>query len=134
LFGLHGAGQPVQKQCDVLMNAGQRGSQFVRNVRQELVLEIDLLFLSDFECAHKGLPFHGIADGPLQMLAGDVAFDQIVLNSLMDRLHGQRFIILAGKHDDRYVGRVLHNSTKGFRAAAIGKVQIQQHDGGRFPG
>jgi hypothetical protein len=51
----------------------------------------------------------------------------------MHRFHRQYFIILDGEHDDRHVGRVLHDSTKRFRAAAVGKVQIQQHDGGRFP-
>ncbi len=105
-------------------------AQFVGNVRQELVLEFQLLLLSDVQGAQQPLAFHGVADGALQLLAGNVAFDQVVLHSLMHRLDGQRFIVLAGKHHHRHVGRVLHDAAKGFRSVAVGQVQIQQHDGG----
>ena len=105
----------------------------MRDVRQEAVLELQLLFLTDFEGAQKSLPFDGVADGALEVLARDIALDQVVLNALMDRLHRQDFIVLAGKHNDRNVGRVLHDPAKRIGAAAVGKVQIQQHDGRRFP-
>lgn len=134
LVGRHRACQAIQKERDVLVNAGQRSAQLVRHVGQELVLEFELLLLRDLERAQKPLPFHRVADGSLQVLAGNVAFEQIVLHSLMHCLHGQGFVVLAGKHNYGHVRSVIHHTTKGFGAAAVGQVQVQQHDGGRFFG
>ena len=53
LVGRHRAGKAIEKQSDVLMNAGQRSAQFVRNVREKLVLEFQLLLLRDFEGAQQ---------------------------------------------------------------------------------
>jgi hypothetical protein len=47
------------------VNAGQGRAQFVRNMRQELVFEFQLLLLSDIEGAQQPLPFHGVTDGAL---------------------------------------------------------------------
>jgi hypothetical protein len=113
---------------------GQGRAQFVRDVRQELVLEFQLLFLTHVQRPQQPLPFHGIAYGPLQMLAGDVAFNQVILHSLVDRLEGQSLIVLAGEHHHRHIGRVFQHAAEGFRAAAVGQVQVQQHHGGCFPG
>jgi hypothetical protein len=82
-------------------------------------------FLTDFKRPYQRLPFHRIADGAFQMLAREIAFDQIVLYTVMHRLHRQYFVILAGKHNHRHVGRMFHDPAEGFRPAAIGQVQVQ---------
>jgi len=81
LVRLHDPSQPIQENRDVLVNASQRCTQFVRNVGQKLVLEFKLLLAADIQRAQQPLPFHRIADGTLQLFASDVALDQVVLNA-----------------------------------------------------
>jgi hypothetical protein len=106
----------------------------VRHVGEELVLEFQLLFLTDLKGAQQPLAFDRIADRALQMFARDIAFDQVILHSLMYRLDGQPLVVLAGKHDYRDAWRVFEDTAKGFGAAAIGQVQVEQNHRGRFPG
>ncbi len=134
LFGRHGARQAVQQESYVLVNAGERRAQFVRHVREKAILEFQLLLLADFQRPQQRLPFDGVAHGALQILAGDVALDQVILHAVMDGLHGQHFVILAGEHDDRDIGRVFHEAAESFSAVAVGKVQVEQHQRRRFPG
>ena len=63
----HGAGQPVQKERDVLVNAGQRCTQFVRNVGQKLVLEFKLLLCGRFpaRAAAPAVPPHSGGRAPV---------------------------------------------------------------------
>ncbi len=110
LLGVDVARQAVQQDGDELMNAGQRRPQFVRNVREELILEFQLLVAAHLQGAKQRLPFHGVAHGALQLAAGDIAFDQVVLHTLVHGLHGQRFVVLAGEDYHRHV-RELSRST-----------------------
>ena len=128
----HGTSQPVQKECDVLVNAGQRCAQLVRNVGQKLVLEFKLLLAGDIQRAQQSLPFHRIADGTLQLFAGHVAFDQAVLNAVADGFERQRLIVLTRKDHHRHVRSLLHDPAKGFCAVAVGKVRIEQYQRGCF--
>ncbi len=126
------SGQPIEHQRQVLVNAGQGRAQFVRNVRQKLVLEFQLLPAGDVECAQQRLPFHRIAHRPFQMLTGDVALDQVVLHALVHGLHREHFVVLAGKNYHRHVGSLLDDAPESFGAMAVRQIQIQQHQRGRL--
>ena len=128
LFRADFAGQAIEQDGDELMNAGQRRAQFVRHVREELVLEFQLLLAAHLQRAQQRLPFHGVAHGPVQPAAGDGAFHQVVLYALMQGLHGQRFVVLSRQDDDGHIRRLFQHLAKGFRSLAVGKVQVQQDD------
>jgi hypothetical protein len=66
------------------------------------------------------------------LFAGDVAFDQVVLNAHVDGFERQRLIVLPRKDHHRYVRSLLHDPTKGFCAVAVGKVQVEQYQRGGF--
>ena len=133
LFGTDLTGQAVQQDGDKLVNAGQRRAQFVRNMRQELVFELQLLLAAHLQGTQQRLAFDGIAHGPIQPTAGDGALHQIVLHALMQGLHRQPFVILSRQNDDGYTGRFLQHLAKSFRTLAIRQVEIQQdHRGGFF--
>ncbi len=94
----------------------------MRNVRQKLILEFELLFARDFQRTQQPLPFHRIAERTLQLFAGDVALDQIVLNALVDGFDRQRLIVLTRKDHHWYIRSLLHDPAKGFCAVAVGQV------------
>jgi hypothetical protein len=87
--------QTVQQDGNELMNASQGRPQFVRNVRQELILELELLVTAHLEGTKQSLPFDGIAHDALQVAAGDIAFHQVILNALVQGFYGQGLVILA---------------------------------------
>jgi hypothetical protein len=109
-----------------------RGVQFVRHVRQKLILEFQLLLAGDFQRTQQRLPFYGITHGTFQLLAGNVPLDQVVLDAQVYGLHGQRLVVLTGQDHHRHIGRLFHDLSESFRAAAVGQVQIQQHHRRRF--
>ncbi len=94
----------------------------MRNVGQKLILEFQLLHAGDVESAQHPLPFHRVAEGALQLFAGDVAFDQVVLHALVDGFHRQSRIVLTRKDHHRHIGRLLPDPAKGFGAVAVGQV------------
>ena len=104
----------------------------MRNVRQKLVLEFKLLLAGDIQSAQQPLSFHRIADGTLQLFAGDLTFDQVVLNTEVDGFERQRLIVLPRKDHHRHVRRLLHDPAKGFCAVTVGKVQVEQYQRGCF--
>ncbi len=85
----------IDQKGSELMNAGQRSPQFVRYVREKLILEFQLLLSAHLQRAQQSLPLHRIAHGPFQTAAGDCAFYQIILHPLMQGLRRQRFIVLS---------------------------------------
>ncbi len=89
---------------------------------------------ADFERTEQRLPFHGVAHGAFQMVAGEVAFNQVVLHPLMNRLDRQRFIVLPRQDYDGHIWRLLQYGAKSRSAVAVGKIQVQQHDRGRLLG
>ena len=99
----------------------------MRDVGEKLVLEFKLLLAGDFQRAQQSLPFDCIAEGALQLLAGDVAFDQVVLNALVDGIDGQRLVVVPGKDHHRHMRSLLHDAMKSCRAMAVGKIQVEQH-------
>jgi len=68
---------------------------------------LSLLFLRDFKSADHRLPLDRVANGALQMLAGEISFYQVILHALMDGFDGQRFVVLAGEHDQVEPSKVL---------------------------
>ena len=99
-----------------------------------MILELQLLLAAHLERPNQGLPFDGIPHDAVQMTTGDIAFHQIILHPLMQRLHGQLFVILAGKDHDRHAGRFLQYFAERIRAATVGKIQIEQHHRRRMLG
>lgn len=132
LFRADFAGQAVEQDGGKLVNAGQRGAQFMRNMRQKLILELQLLLAAHLQGTQQRLAFHGVAHGPIQSTAGDGAFHQIVLHALMEGLDGECFVVLSRQDDDGHIRGFLQHLAKGFRSLAVRKVQVEQDDGGRF--
>src|SRR6266404_7991117 len=70
-------------------------------MRQKLILEFQLLLAGNFQRTQQRLPFYGITHGTFQLLAGNVALDQVVLDAQVYGLHGQRLVVLTGKDHHR---------------------------------
>ena len=71
-------------------------------------------------------PLDGVADGADQQVVVDLAFDQVVLGTGLDRLDGRRLVVVAGEHDDRHVGGVGVHGEEGFQPAAVGQGQVEE--------
>jgi hypothetical protein len=119
------SGQSIDQQRDVLVDAGKRRSQFVRDVGEELVLELQLLLARGFEGAQQALPFDSVMQGALQLLAGDLAFDEIVLHPQVHGFDGEILVLLPGEYDHRNSWGFLHNAPEGFRSMTVRQVQIE---------
>ena len=104
----------------------------MRNVGEEFVLELQLLAPAHVKRGQQCLAFDGIAHGARQLLAVETAFDQIVLNALMDGVDRHILVLQSGQHDDGYAGRRFENLAIGVGAVTVGKVQIEQHHDGRL--
>ena len=61
----------------------------MRNVGKEFILELKLLPPAHVERGQQSLAFNGIAHGARQLLAVEIALDQVILDSLMDRVDRQ---------------------------------------------
>src|SRR5580698_10860452 len=114
------------------MDTREGSAEFVRDVREKLVLEFQLLFAADLERKQKRLALDGVPDGTIQFAVAEITFYQIVLHALMQRFDGQPFIILARQDHDRNLRSLGENFAKGFRSLAVGKIQVEQHYGGCF--
>ncbi len=119
--------QPVRDERNVLVNASQRRPQFVRDVRQQAVLEFHLFLPRHLQRAQQPLPLHCVADRAFQLLAGKSAFHQIILHAVVYRADGQRFVVLPREDNDRNVGGVRHDLAERFRTVTVGKVEIEQN-------
>ena len=94
----------------------------MRNVRQELILELQLLLAAHIERSQQGLTLDGIAHGVRQLLAIESALDQVILHSLVQGFGREFFVVMTGEHHDGHPGRVLQQTAIGLRSAAVGKV------------
>ena len=72
------------------------------------------------------LALDGVADRAHGLPPVGLAFDQIILDALAHRFQAQRFIGLAGEHDDRQVRRLGPGLEKSFPACGVRQRQIQQ--------
>jgi hypothetical protein len=59
--------------------------------------------------------------------AGDAAFYQVILRSLLQGFNRQSLVVLPRQHDDRHVRRFFQQPAEGLGALAVGKIQIEQH-------
>jgi hypothetical protein len=74
------------------------------------------------------LALDGIADGAQDDATVAFPLDEVVLGALVQNVDGEVFVVLAAEHDDRHELVSLVNLLDTVGAAAVGKVEIEQHD------
>ena len=128
LFGVEFASQPVEQNSRELINRGQGCAQFMRNMRQELIFELQLLAAAHIKRGDQSLAFHGVAQSARQLLAVKIAFDEVILHALVYRFERKFLVILPGQHDHRHAWRLAQYLAESICPVTVRKVQIQEHD------
>ena len=97
----------------------------VRQVVQQRVQQVPLLrqsFLGAF--AFDGVT-HGTRNNPC---VHRVPFHEIVLRSLVHRVHRERLVVLSAEHNDRRLRRCRRHALERFQSRAIRQCKVQQHE------
>ena len=74
LFAAQFARNAIEHDRRKLMDAGERRAQFMRDVRQKLIFELQLLTAAHIERGDQSLAFHGIAHCARQLLTIKISF------------------------------------------------------------
>jgi len=91
----------------------------------ELGERVELRELAELQ--RRALAFHGIADGAQERAALVLPLDEIVLHPLVEDVHGQRLVRLAGeRHHGNAAVRGL-DGVHALHAAGIAQLQAEQH-------
>jgi hypothetical protein len=126
LAGKELSSEAVQHQRNELIHDGERSAKLVRNVGEELVLEVHLLPVTLLDLERKTVALEGIAHRAKDAVAIEPPLDEIVLRSVLKSMKSELLVVPA-RHDDDRGATSTPRSPHGVESVHVGQGEVEEH-------